>query len=172
MIIVNDDVVYSNTLVKQLTIDADVNSGAIVCLRAHLPCAPLTALFYSTAHGYSSFGTTSPVSRHLSTYRPVLGECYTLQAFLHADVMDMETALRICRTADDVCFCRVGRRAHTVQLEVGGTNAYMHTHGSQTTGLLRDNCDGANDRQIKAIWETHGRPQGIPDPFQPAPEFG
>ena len=171
IITVDDDVVYSNTLVEELTAGASLNPGAIICLRA----ARVSFTVDGFLLPYSSWPldvqdefARKPSADIMPT--GVGGVLYPPNS-LHPDVMDMETALRICRSADDVWFYWMGRRVGSLQLKVGGTNKFMHTYDSQATGLLHANWDGGNDQQIRAIWEAYGRPHGIPDHFQLAPEL-
>jgi hypothetical protein len=172
IITVDDDVVYPSSLVEQLTTGAAQNPGAIVCLRAHRLSFTLDNLLLP--YGSWAFDVQDEFARKPSVDLMPTGVAGVLYppGSLHPDVMDMETALRICRTADDVWFYWMGRRANTAQLKIGGLNPFLYTHGSQTTGLVHDNWAGANDRQIRAVWETYGRPSGIPDRYQLDPELG
>ncbi|SEM73514.1 hypothetical protein SAMN05192583_1038 [Sphingomonas gellani] len=172
IITVDDDVVYSSNLVEQLTTGAAQNPGAIVCSRAHRVSFTLDG--FLLPYGSWADDVQDEFARKSSVDLMPTGVGGVLYppGSLHPDVMDMETALRICRTADDVWFYWMGRRANTVQLKVGGKIPLMHTYDSQATGLIHENWAGANDRQIRAMWETYGRPQGIPDRFRLAPEIG
>ena len=73
----------------------------------------------------------------------------------------MKTASEICPFADDVWVYWMDRRAGTPYVKAAGTVSLGYTVGSQSVGLLRENWDAANDRQIGAMWAKYSPPRGI-----------
>lgn len=80
----------------------------------------------------------------------------------HAEVLDIELAMRLCPRADDLWFWWQARRAGTLVRRVSGNFVAHEWHGSEATALEQHNVyEGGNDRQIKALESHYGKIGGL-----------
>lgn len=169
IITVDDDMLYPSNLVAQLVKGAERNEGSIVCARAHrLSINPDGFLlpYISWPFNVRDDFARKPSIDLMPT--GVGGVLYPAHS-LHQRIFDMETALRICPTADDIWFYWMARLAGTKHVVVGDPVGFR-TVGSQESGLFHENWHGANDRQIRAVWRELGAPNGLEDRLQLPPE--
>jgi hypothetical protein len=162
IVTVDDDVIYPGNMLHSLTSAIAEQPGMITCLRAHR--------LHFTVDGYLLPYRSWPLNVDDSfARRPsvdlvptgVGGVLYP-PGCLHPRAIDIETALRLCPTADDIWFYWMARLAGTFQMKVGPALRLVHTPDSQEAGLLHANLAGANDRQIHAMWREFGPPPGLP----------
>lgn len=162
IITVDDDVIYPSNLIKQLVEGRVANPDAIVCMRNHR--VSFSHDGYLLPYPSWKFNAIDDLARRPSAdLMPtgVGGVLYPPHS-LDPRATDIETAKRLAPTADDLWFYWMARLAGTMHVKVGqNTNNLLYTEGSQESGLIHTNWDGANDRQIRALWLEFGRPNGL-----------
>ncbi|MGN7160869.1 hypothetical protein ACTHQV_13500 [Sphingomonas sp. SAFR-052] len=162
IITVDDDIVYSATLVEQLVKGRLANPNSISCLRGHRVTfshdgylLPYLSWKFNALDQYACQPSTDLMPTGVG------GVLYPPRS-LDSQAIDIDTAKRLAPTADDAWFYWMARLAGTTHVKVGeNTTNLLYTEGSQESGLVHNNWDGANDRQIRALWAEFGRPQGL-----------
>ena len=169
IVTVDDDMVYDQRLLAQLVDGAVSYPGVIACARAHRLSINLDRILLP--YGSWPFNVSDEYARRPSVDLMPTGVGGVLYppGTLHPDASDMTTALEICPTQDDVWFYWMARLAGTRQVKVG-EGLKLKTIGTQDTGLFHVNWHGANDRQIRAMWNHFGPPKGLEERVVLPPE--
>lgn len=159
IITIDDDVLYECDVIERLVDSYKENPNDVSALRTHY------IQFYNngTVKPYNKwiYTSTLPCSSYRNFQTGVGGVLYPPHV-LHSEVMHEEIFMDICPTADDVWFHAMtvlnGRKIVKVAARHPNGDNYMLNDNVQDIGLFHINTgqNGANDRQIKAVYEKYG----------------
>jgi len=156
----DDDVYYPPDWLETLVGAFDPAAPAILCARAHrftLACGAI-APFRAWERDVQDCRARAPSIDLIPTG---VGGIFYPPGALHADAADARAFMHLCPEADDFWFYWMGRRAGTSFRKVGRRFRYRQWAGSQATALHPGNLNEGYDRQIRALVEAFGLPDGF-----------
>jgi len=153
----DDDLYFEPTWLEQLVSGAEEGENVVVCRRAHKPMRTAGSLrpyvdweWDFIGHG-EIFEDLFPTTGSGALYPP---------GSLHEMVSDQATFMSICPTADDVWLYCLARMAGSRFKQVGTGFAQVSWKGSQDVSLTATNLSGANDVQLRRVFEFAARVSG------------
>jgi hypothetical protein len=153
----DDDAFYWRKWLEELVAAYDPAKREIPCHRAH-------RIIFKNGHSPDTYSKWNHnISDAIAS--PVIfptglgGVLYSLP-LLHPDVVDIDRAMALTPTADDIWLFWMARRAGTVFKKVGPRRRFHNWTGTQEASLYQANVlsQQSNDRQIVAMIEAYGWP--------------
>ena len=156
----DDDVLYKPTLIEEL-IECHQRFGGAIAQRAHIiQFGPDGVLL-----PYSKWIENTPSSDFFEINSPLVfptgvgGVLYPPNCFLE-NITDMEVALKLCPTADDLWLYFMANHNNTNFSLVGG-RGLVNLNQDQNDSLWVINSRGENDRQLNNLINEFGLPQPL-----------
>jgi hypothetical protein len=154
VVIADDDIYYWRDWLKELVQAQGPGKAEIICHRMHrIKLSPEGVPLPYKAWEYESVATEPSV---LNFPTGVLGVLYPPN-ILHATVLDMQTALDLCPSGDDIWFYWMARLGNASIRRVDKISSLYCWRSSQAVALAFKNTgEGFNDVQITNMIKRYG----------------
>lgn len=155
IVLCDDDTYYWPSWAEELLVASIANPGVICCHRAHE--VVVSEAGWPQPYDQWRYEVEGPAQGPRIFATGVGGVLYPPNC-LHPTALDVNTALRLCPTADDIWLYWMARMAGKEFRQIGPRRRFFQWAGSQGQALWRINNgqDGGNDRQIAAMIKKFG----------------
>lgn len=155
-VIADDDVYYPQAWLRQLVSAWNGRSSQAVCHRAHE--ITLNEADHPRAYLEWSLNIQHDCEGALVFATGVGGVLYGPDAFA-SEVVDVERAMSLCPSGDDIWLYWMARRAGTSFKKIGGRSNYLPWEDEDEASLAHQNVlEGGNDRQVLLMVREFGLP--------------
>lgn len=146
LITVDDDLIYRSTLIEELITVHHAHPQAVIAHYTH----DMRYDEHGSLLPYNEWSNNVTEGAHLF-FGSGGGTLFPPYA-LYKDVMDSDTAMRLCPNADDVWLNAMTRMQHTAIVHAGRKEIYLPVlQSSNKMALFASNENGGNDRQIQQL---------------------